>query len=381
MHEAEEIEMLEIENDFDYLLSYLPEGWQEQAREQKALVRCRKFPDAEVLLRTLLLHLAEGLSLRETAVRLQQGGIIKVSDVAIMDRLRSAGPWFRWINQRLMQQWVAPLPRWSQHWAAVCVADGTRIQEQGRTGSGWMVHYATELGTLRCHEVQVCDWGDSGEGFGRFKIAAGELWIGDRAYGKRPGIAHVAAAGADLIVRFVPQSLPMKHGSGKPFALLDHLRKLPPRGAKQWPVQIETPHGLVKGRVCAVRKSPAAATKAVKRVRAQAVKNQDQVQAETIEAAHYIFVFTTVSSSRLSAPQVLEVYRGRWQIEVVFKRLKSILAFGHLPKRDPTAICAWIEGKLMVALLVEALVARAESFFPWGYPLEPQLPAPQVPMA
>jgi hypothetical protein len=67
---------------------------------------------------------------------------------------------------------------------------------------------------------------------------------------------------------------------------------------------------------------------------------------------------------------VLEIYRGRWQVELVFKRLKSILGFGYLPKRDNQSIRSWLEGKLLVALLLEALLVKGESFFPWGYPLQ-----------
>ncbi len=80
-----------------------------------------------------------------------------------------------------------------------------------------------------------------------------------------------------------------------------------------------------------------------------------------------MFVFTTVKATRLSAAKVLEFYRGRWQIELVFKRLKSLLALGHLKKVDPAAARSWIHGKLLVAFLVEALLREGDAFFPWGY--------------
>ena len=63
------------------------------------------------------------------------------------------------------------------------------------------------------------------------------------------------------------------------------------------------------------------------------------------------------------------MYRGRWQIELVFKRLKSILGLGHLRKVDQQSAVAWIHGKLLVAFLIEALIRHAETFFPWGYPV------------
>jgi IS4 transposase len=49
-----------------------------------------------------------------------------------------------------------------------------------------------------------------------------------------------------------------------------------------------------------------------------------------------VFVFTTLTDE--IAPQaVMELYRGRWQIELAFKPLKSLVQLGHLKKHDPLA--------------------------------------------
>jgi hypothetical protein len=62
-------------DDWEMVLRLLPAGWREKARELGALRRYREFPDAAVLLRVLLIHLAEGCSLRETAVRAAEGNL------------------------------------------------------------------------------------------------------------------------------------------------------------------------------------------------------------------------------------------------------------------------------------------------------------------
>ena len=67
------------------------------------------------------------------------------------------------------------------------------------------------------------------------------------------------------------------------------------------------------------------------------------------------------------ACQILELYRHRWQIELAFKRLKSLLHLGHLKKTDPEGAKAWLQGKLFVATLIETLIAVGERFSPWGY--------------
>jgi hypothetical protein len=61
------------------------------------------------------------------------------------------------------------------------------------------------------------------------------------------------------------------------------------------------------------------------------------------------------------------MYRHRWQIELAFKRLKSLLHLGHLKKTDPVGAKAWLQGKLFVATLIETLIVVGERFSPWGY--------------
>ncbi len=373
---------LRIEDDYDYLVSFLPDGWREQAKTLGALKRCRKMPSAEVLLRVLLIHLAEGCSLRETAVRARKGGLVDISDVAIMDRLKVAGDWFLWMNQELMKKWVAhqPVSVFGSR-RQVRLVDGTRIKEPGPTGSSWCIHYAIGLPSLQCTQLEVCDCHGSGESFTRFKVCPGDLFVGDRVYGARPGIGHVADGGGDVLVRFPITNLPLCDVRGQRFDLLAHLRTLHGTRVGQWPVTMPWKDRNLCGRVCAIKKSRQAAEKARAQLRRKAQKDNSKTAPETEEAAGYIFVFTTIDEKEMRPAAVLEMYRGRWQIELVFKRLKSILDLGHLHKTDEQGAKAWIHGKLFVALLVETLLRHGESFFPWGYPIREAPELQPVPVA
>lgn len=363
---------LQAESDFEYLLAFLPANWELQAKELGALCRCRKFPDAATLLRILLIHLAEGCSLRETAVRARQGGLADVSDVAIMDRLRQSEEWFRWMNRELMNSWIVRQPGvvFGDRWK-VRIVDGTQVQEPGPTGSSWRIHYCVGLPSLICSQVEVSgsEGVGNGESFAHFSVQPGELMVGDRAYGLAPGIGHVAESGGDVLVRFSWNNLPLWSKPLERFDLLAHLHKLQGTAVGDWPVSVRYGKRLVRGRVCAVKKSRQAAAEAQRKVRRKAQKNGAQILPRTLDAANYIFVFTTVSASELAPSRVLEFYRGRWQVELVFKRLKSLLSLGHLRKTDEQSARAWIQGKLFVAFLLEALLRQGESFFPWGYPL------------
>ena len=117
----------------------------------------------------------------------------------------------------------------------------------------------------------------------------------------------------------------------------------------------------------ALRKSAAAAQTAKEELRKERGAN---IQPQTLELAEYVVVLTSLSPKTVSASQVLTLYRGRWQIELVFKRLKSLLGVGELAKYDPDSARAWLQAKLLTALLMERLEREAFLFSPWGYSLQ-----------
>jgi hypothetical protein len=88
---------------------------------------------------------------------------------------------------------------------------------------------------------------------------------------------------------------------------------------------------------------------------------------QTLEFAKYVIVFTTRPSG--STADVLRSYRMRWQIELVFKQLKSLAQLGHLPKHDERSSRAWLYGKLLVTLLAQKLIRIGRDISPSGYKL------------
>jgi hypothetical protein len=363
-----EIAGLDQADDWAVLLTFFPKAWQQKAKETGALRRCRKFAEAESLVRTLLIHLADGCSLRETAVRASEGNIASISDVALLKRLRASGEWFRWMAAELMKTWITKQPSviFGED-LRVRIIDATTIQEPGSTGSTWRLHYSIGLPSLQCDELHLTS-PKVGESFERFSIHPGDLLLADRGYAHRAAIGHVIGCGGNVIVRTNLTNMPFIARSGNPYRLLEHLRTLKGTNPGDWEVSIKEGDRMIPGRVCAIKKSREATERAQRKVIKDSKKKGHEPQPETIEAAGYIFVFTTLDAG-FSAVRVLEMYRGRWQIELAFKRLKSIMGLGHLKKTDIEAATAWIHGKLFVAFLIEALIAAGERFSPWGYPI------------
>jgi hypothetical protein len=77
-----------VNEDWRVLVSFLPEDWERLAIRTDALKGLRRNKSAEKCLRTLLMHLACGYSLRETALRAREARLANLSDVALLKRLR-----------------------------------------------------------------------------------------------------------------------------------------------------------------------------------------------------------------------------------------------------------------------------------------------------
>ena len=122
----------------------------------------------------------------------------------------------------------------------------------------------------------------------------------------------------------------------------------------------------------ALRKSEEAIQQAHRRIERRASKKQMKTKPETWEYAKYVAVFTTDRTTL--AETILEWYRVRWQIELTFKRLKSLAQLGHLPKYDDQSSRAWLYGKLFVALLTQKLVRMGRELSPWGYVFQGHTP-------
>ncbi len=352
-------------DDWPLVCQLLPPNWQEQARFQGALCRTRGFPNAAVLLRLLLVHLAGGCSLQETVTLAQQEGWCHVSSVALFKRLRAAEQWLRWMADQLWQRHPTPsLP----HGYRVRAVDATTVSRPGSLGTDWRVHFSVNLEDLQCDFFEVTD-AQGGETFRRIPVAAGDLLLGDRAYSTPPGITHVAQAGGHVLVRVNHKSLPLFDLQGERFRLVQKLRSTGVGQVQQWPTIVRQGQDDYPGRLVAVKRDRWSAALQRRALRKRASKKQKTVSRTALFLAGYFLVWTDVPAEVLDALAVLSWYRCRWQIALCFKRLKSILKLSDLPKKREDSCRAWLHGKLLVALLLERLLDNAEHFSPWGYEL------------
>ena len=363
-----------MDEDWEVVKSFLPVNWIDLAVQTDALKGLRKFKSPDDLLRTLFMHLACGYSLRETAVRARQADLVELSDVALLKRLRKSKDWLYSLclslfSERNISVSRSPAPEFR-------LFDATTVREPGKTGSIWRIHYSIRLPSLDCDffKITLNKGAGVGETFSQFPITPGDYIMADAGYSKAGGIDYAHHNGAFLCFRANPHSLVLSDGRGSRFPLKRRLEDIAKPGKiGSW--SVVTP-GLkdrqIQGRLCVLRKSEEASRMAQKKLKQKASRKGIKLKPATFFYAQYVILFTTFPEPSFKAAEVLEWYRARWQIELVFKRFKQIAQLGHLPKQDPESAIAWLYGKLIVALIAEKMIDYASSISPWGYPLAEQ---------
>ncbi len=354
------------------LTSFLPENWQEMAAHTGALRGLRKDKSPENLLRTLLIHLGCGHSLRETVVRARQAHLADLSDVALLKRLRKSRDWLYAMCLALFQEHGVAVSSDAGH--QVRAFDATVVSEPGRTGSMWRLHYSVNLPSLGCDFFKLTSTKGPGtaESLKQFPVRAGDYILAERGYATAYGIQHVARAGGYLTVRVNTGTLRFVTESDKPFDLLAAVESVERIGAVGvWTAKVRA-DPPVSGRLCVLKKTEEATRKACDAIYKTAQRKGKTPLEETMRFARYVILFTTFPQDRFPATDVLQWYRLRWQVELVFKRFKSLAQLGHLPKFDDESAKAWLYGKLLVALLTEKIDRHARTLSPWGYPIAAQ---------
>lgn len=358
--------------DWPILLSLFPDNWAELASTTDTLKGLRKDKAAEDYLRTLLIHIACGYSLRETVTRAKVAGLADISDAAMVGRLRKAKDWLHNLCVALFKEQGIACN--SQSDFNVRLFDATNVKEPGKTGSLWRIHYSVQLPSLTCDffKLTATKGEGTGESFFQYSIKNGDYIIADRGYSTAAGISHVVSKKAYVIVRVNTVALPILDLNRQPFPLYNKVTAIKNPGiVRSWPVSIPVHSGTtVEGRICVIRKTEEAIKMAHEKILRDAQKKQTSIRPDTLDYAKYILVFSNYPEDSFSDIDILEWYRRRWQVELVFKRFKSIAQLGHIPKHSDESSKAWLYGKLFVALLTEKLIQYASSVSPWGYNLE-----------
>ena len=330
------------------------------ARQHRAFQRSRGVKSPEDLLRLILAYAPGGRSLRVTAAEAAERGIADVSDVALLDRFRRCPDWLSALCEGLLAGTAPPAINAFAH--TVRVIDGSRIEGPGK--SCWRLHLSWDAGRQRIADFALTPL-DQGEKLDRVTIRPGEIYLADRGYPQPAALSKARNAGADILVRLTWNSLHLRDEEAQPLDWSKLFAQAADAGKVDMPVTVHKPRGRFKPlplRLVILPKPPEMAESARKTAQNTARKDQRRVSLRTLEAARYLILITSLDATTFPPEALAALYRVRWQIELAFKRLKSILHLDRLPAKDPNLAKTWILAHLLLALLIDDTAAEmAES--------------------
>lgn len=359
----------EISDCWPEVRAHLPAGidLEATARSSGAFTRARGVKDAETLLRLALAYGGLGMSLRETCAWAEVGEIATLRDPSLLNRLCKTVGWLGDIVAKLIaERSDKSLARWAGY--RLRALDGTSVCRPGADRTTWRLHVGYDLATGQVDQLQLTDV-HGAENLQRITYQRGDVVLADRYYARPRDLRPVIDAGADFIVRTGWNSLRLLQPDGEPF---DLFAALAAQSEHEGEVRVRIHEGAAETppskplvlRLVIRRKTPEQAEAERTRLLKDAKKRGKEPDRRSLDAAGYILLLTSLPASAFPVTDVLAIYRFRWQIELAFKRFKSLAGLDQLPAKNPNLARAWIYARLIVALIAEQIAGQVPDSSP-----------------
>ena len=333
------------------------------ARTTGAIRRSRGISDGSDLLRLGMAHGPGGMSLRQAAAWAHVSGVAALSAPSLHDRLHQAVPFFAALTAQLL---AARTPGRAPMWPGrcLCLTDSSSISQPGSTGTDWRLHAVYDLGGGGFSHLELTDR-QGAETLNRGTPVAGEVAIAGRGYAKARDMAayldRQQAGSRDFIVRLGWNALRLRNTAGERFDLIATLRTWhtdprPRDEPREWLVQAVCERGksprLLPLRLIIVALPADKVETRRKKLRRTASKHQDRLDPRSLLAAGFMILATSLPAE-IPAAEICAAYRLRWQIEIAFKRLKSVIRIDQIPTHTARGGLSWLYPHLILALLTD----------------------------
>jgi len=352
-----------LDNCFETFVQALPADYVELAYEFKAFERARKVTSPYQLLHIVLLYCGLDLSLRSCAgeVAQHQGYI---SDTAIQKRLAACVPWVK-----ALLSGVFGLERVVNSGSLrFVVIDGSTVQEPGATETTYRLHIAIDLINLSVRQVTVTT-DKVGEHLDHYQLDEGDVVLIDRGYNQPKTLMPFLDRGGEIVLRYNAHSMNLYEvdttacgeAGQEPLLKVDWESRLKTLNGQPgyFPVYLCQGQQRIPMYLHAMPLPPAQAAKARRQAQQRAKNKSKQARERTLFLSEWVLVLTSVPPALLDTEAVTALYRVRWQVEIVIKRLKSLLQVDELrAKKDSSLADLYLHGKLLYAAVTAKLAIQ-----------------------
>ena len=275
------------------------ERLEKEAREVGAFERARKVKCAVDQLRLVMAYCWGTRGLRLTAAWAEAVGLVSLSNVALLKRLRKSADWLERLVCRLVGSGSREAGVAAAKGRPVRLVDATSVAKAGRdareSGGRWRIHSVFDLASERFTAFELTDESE-GEVIDRADVVAGEIRVCDRAYLQPDRIAKVLGAGADVVVRAAWNNARWLDQEGGRVDLIALLKKARGKGLIDQPIWIKgSAKEPIALRLVAIRKPKEARDLSIEKLKRHARDKGRNLKPETLVAAEWVIIVTSLN--------------------------------------------------------------------------------------
>ena len=336
------------------VLGLLPEDFEATARQCGVFQRKREIRSAQDLLRMILVYGVTDLSMQSVCAWASSVGMASMSKPAFFYRMRRSSGWLMHLLEYVLRSRAAE-ELGEAEGLRVKIVDATCVQGPGAEGTEWRIHARIMVDSSgerwRMESLQISDE-HVGESYGIHGSEPGELILGDRGYGTAQSIWYALEEGSKILVRITASAIRVCDSAKAIIDLKKYEQLVPEQGCYSMGILIPVPP-----RRTGKRNGQWSLNKARGWIDVRLIGSRN-------DEGEVVWIVTTLPESVIEDEAAMGLYRIRWQIELMFKRLKSLAWLDKVPSphKGPTAM-SWIAARLLAAALVEALNDMANRSF------------------
>ena len=339
------------------VLPMLPQTLTSRAKELKAFERANGLRNAADLLRGLLAYVLCLSSFRQVGVWAASLGISLNGDRSWAKRMRQARLWLLWLLQELLVPGIEHDRFAGSQQGRILLLDASNVRSWHKQGEHSRLHVSYDLRQRRIAQVVLTNQ-KTGESLTTFAFVPGDILVADRGYCRRRRIWEVVEAGGLLVVRLHWNNVPLQDKEGVLIDLCQWVKSLSGDQGERT-VWMQWGKKRVGLRLIALRLDADAANRAQRRHERKLSQNGSKKSHPwTLVLTDWLLVLTSLPKETWSAEEVLALYRARWQIELLFKRIKQLVRIHRLPSSHQLTN----EATLAALLVGWALVERQAGF-------------------
>ena len=351
-----------MQNSFDSVINYIERALsgslEESAKIYGALIRKRGVASASGLLRGLLIYASSAISIRMLSLCAFALKIADVSDTAWRKRIVASAAWLVFLLNSVLPK-PPPQEELSAKKLNVRLIDASDVKAQGDNGMVYRIHMSYNLSAGCMDEIKVTDH-HTAESFAHFTIEKDAIYIADAGYGKAKLFSHLVSRQAHAILRITPNLVRFVDQDGQ---LIEMVNKLDTaKKTMEFNCYMQDGKKAIPVRIIASQLPEDKKPDAIRRKMKKAQKDQRKCKPETLVYAQWVILATSLEEDRFTAEEILAIYRCRWQIELLFKRIKQHFKVTRIrassEKHAQAVIALW----LLIWAIAEHQIVQAERY-------------------